>query len=486
MSSSHVPSLPPPFPGAPSRPPERRPPLRLTAPHPLVGRAILQVALVWRGQIIGYRLLDRRRKISLGPSKRTTFVTPAVGGGRRRFVLLVPKRDGYILRLTPSFDGDLHVGGSVVTVADVLGEPATGRHRGKGEVREVTLATGDRAKLAFAQTPDLRVEIRWVDAPEYIPRPKTQDPTIWKIALGTSIALGAMALILTLAWQKAPPKSLALTSERLAKIEAPVLEIKKEAARREKEAEAKKQEEGQMKRAKEKAGRLGRADAKQKETVIPKGREDILREKVSKIGLLGLIGKEKPQGSGLSKLFAATNDVEQAVAGMQGAKLVAGRGAGGLSTSGAGTGGGGTGYGHIYGAGNLDTGGRGTKGRGRGPKLAERGEKEVGVGIGKGNGEMDGSLTRDQVLKVVMAHKAGVNYCYEKELQHKQHLSGTIEFFWVIQPDGVVQKASIKTSNLSDAAVEGCILRQIKQWQFPKAAGQTVVGRFPFLFKGGT
>ena len=71
MSSSHVPSLPPPFPGAPAvRAPERRPALRLTAPHPLVGRAILQVVLVWRGQIIGYRLLDRRRKISIGPSKR--------------------------------------------------------------------------------------------------------------------------------------------------------------------------------------------------------------------------------------------------------------------------------------------------------------------------------------------------------------------------------------------------------------------------------
>jgi len=240
-----------------------------------------------------------------------------------------------------------------------------------------------------------------------------------------------------------------------------------------------------MKRAKEKAGRLGRADAKQKETVIPKGREDILREKVSKIGLLGLIGKEKPQGSGLSKLFAATNDVEQAVAGMQGAKLVAGRGAGGLSTSGAGTGGGGTGYGHIYGAGNLDTGGKGARGRGRGPKLAERGEHEVGVSLGNGGGETDGSLSKDQINKVVRAHLAGVKYCYEKELQHKSSLSGGIDIFWVIQPDGAVSKASVKQSTMSDPAVEGCIVRQVKQWQFPKAPGQTIVGRYPFIFKGG-
>src|SRR5262249_3588136 len=153
---------------------------------------------------------------------------------------------------TPMFDGDLHLGGSVVSVADVLGEPATGRHRGKGDMREVKLDVGDRAKLSFAQSPDLRLEVRWVDAPEVIPRPKTQDPTIWKVSLATSLVLGTMAFILMVAWQKAPPKTLALTTERLAKIEAPVQEIKREAARRAQEQEEKKQEEGQMKRAKEK------------------------------------------------------------------------------------------------------------------------------------------------------------------------------------------------------------------------------------------
>ena len=172
------------------------------------------------------------------------------------------------------------------------------------------------------------------------------------------------------------------------------------------------------------------------------------------------------------------------MAGMVGAKMVAGRGNGGLSTSGSGTGGGGTGFGHIYGAGNLDTGGRGTHGKGRGPKLAERGEREVSVGMGQGGGEADGSLSKEAIAKVVRAHMAGVKYCYEKELQHKSGLSGGVDIFWVIQPDGSVSKASVKSTTLSDAATEGCILRQVKQWQFPKAPGQTIVGRFPFIFKG--
>jgi hypothetical protein len=442
--------------------------------------ACLQVAVIWRGQIIGYRLLSRRRKITVGSSKRATFATPQLGG-QARFVLLAPRRgggrDGYVLNLAPTLRGELHLSGTAMSIADV-------------HSTQVDLGRGDRAKLQFTDGSDLRIEIRWVEPPDVVPRPRVQDPEMIQTMFGTSLVLGILATILMFMWHREPPRSLALSADRIAKLEAPqVLEFEKKQVAKHEEAEKpeekQKEKEGQMKRAKEKAGKLGRADAKEKDTVIPKGHEDVLREKVQRVGILSIIGKDKAPGSGLSKLFAQNNDVEQAVAGMAGAKLAVGRGAGGLSTSGSGPGGGGTGYGHIYGAGNLDTGGRGHHGTGRGPKLAERGEHEVSVGTGNGPGETDGSLSKDQIMKVVRAHMAGVKYCYEKELQHKSSLAGGVDIFWVILPDGTVQKASLKGSTLSDPATEGCILRQVKQWQFPKAPGQTIVGRFPFVFKGG-
>jgi outer membrane biosynthesis protein TonB len=437
---------------------------------------MLQVAMIWRGQIIGYRLLSRRRKITVGPSKRATFATPALGG-KNKFLLLQPQRDGYVLHLASVFKGELTLSGVTTPVADIAS-------------RDVDLARGDKAKLMFADGSDLRIEIRWVDPPEVIARPRVRDPQMVQITVGTSIVLGALALFLNIMWEKTEPKPpLALDAQRVAKIEAPAaIEFEKKEVKKQKEeaAEKSKEKEGQTKRAKEKAGRIGRNDATPKDTIIPKGKEDILREKVQKVGILSIIGRDKPAGSGLSKLFAQSNDVEQAMAGMAGAKMVVGHGAGGIATSGSGPGGGGTGYGHIYGAGNLDTGGRGTHGRGRGPKLAERGEHEVSVGLGTGGGDTDGSLSKEQVYKVVKAHFAGVKYCYEKELQHKSSLSGNIDIFWVIQPDGTVSKANVKSSAMNDAAVEGCIVRQVKQWQFPKAPGQTIVGRFPFVFKGGS
>jgi hypothetical protein len=460
-------------------------PTQAEAPRP-VAPSVLQVAMVWHGQIIGYKLLHHGGRVTVGPSKRASLVTPPLDGGRRRFTLLKPTRDGYLLRLSPEFTGEVHEGSKVTVVADLLARPAVRRRA--SDVREVRLSPGDRAKLTLTKG-NLRFEIRWVDAPEHIPKPRVEEPLLWGITIGTAALLGAMALILLIIGRSQPPPPLALTSARMAKIEAPVLEIEKKVAVRhaaEKAAEKKKQEEGQMKRAKEKAGRLGTADAKQKDTVIPKGDKDILREKVANTGILAAMGRQKAPGSGLAKLFETSNDVEQAMAGMAGAKMVAGRGSGGLSTSGAGTGGGGTGFGHIYGSGNLDTGGRGRHGHGRGPKLAERGEKEVSVGMGGGGGETDGSLSKEQINKVVRAHLAGVKYCYEKELQHKQSLAGGIDIFWVIQPDGTVSKANVKSTTMGDAAVEGCIVRQVKQWQFPKAPGQTIVGRYPFIFKGGT
>jgi hypothetical protein len=440
-------------------------------------RALLQVAVIWRGQILGYRLLGRRGRITVGPSKRATFSTPPLEG-KNKYLLVRPGKGTFIIALTPTLGGEITLAGIPTPVGAIAN-------------REVTLSPGDKAKLIFGDGSDLRLEMRWVDPPDRIPRPRIKDPHMVQITVGTAAVVGAFALLLNLIWERDVPRPpLALDSSRVAKIEVPlVLDFEKKQQKKqeaEKTEEKSKEKEGQTKRAKDKAGRLGREDATQKDTVIPQGKDDVLREKVQKVGILSVLGHQKAPGSGLSKLFAQTNDVEQAMNGMAGAKMAVGHGAGGLSTAGSGTGGGGTGFGHIYGAGNLDTGGRGTHGRGRGPKLAERGEHEVGVSLGNGGGETDGSLSKEQINKVVRAHLAGVKYCYEKELQHKSSLAGGVDIFWVIQPDGSVSKANVKQSTMGDAAVEGCIVRQVKQWQFPKAPGQTIVGRYPFIFKGGT
>jgi hypothetical protein len=133
----------------------------------------------------------------------------------------------------------------------------------------------------------------------------------------------------------------------------------------------------------------------------------------------------------------------------------------------------------------MDTGGRASRGRGRGPTLASRKEHEVKLDVAPGNVEEGGGLSKEQINKVVRSHLNAVKFCYEKELQRKPTLSGKLEIYWVILPDGTVDKSKVASSSVEDAAVEGCVVRQVKQWSFPKSDGRTVVQSYPFIFKGG-
>ena len=458
----------------------------------MTSKSMLQVALVWRGKILAYRLCAPGQRVTVGPSHRATLVTPPLDPARGRarcpLLLSTKPRGCYRLRLTDTFTGELTLQGEARSVAEAFAT-ATPVRRQPG-TRELILRPGDRARLLFANTDDLRIEIRYVDPPPSIRRPSLSrtEPFFARTTALTALVMGLfLAAVLIFAPEEEPAK-LALSAERVARILPPELAEPPALltpASPKKAEEKTKEEAGQMKKAKDDKGKLGRHDAPNKDTIVPKGDKDILRDKVSKVGLLGLIGKERPQGSGLAKLFSEERDVEQAIAGMKGATVVAGRGSGGLSTTGSGMGGGGTGLGHLFGAGEVDTGGRASRGRGRGPTLVSRKEREVKLDIAAGSVDEGGGLTKEQVARVVRAHQNAIKFCYEKELQRKPTLGGKIEVYWVIIPDGSVEKSRIAVTTMEDGAVEGCIARQIKQWVFPRSDGRTVVQSYPFLFKGG-
>jgi TonB family protein len=126
-------------------------------------------------------------------------------------------------------------------------------------------------------------------------------------------------------------------------------------------------------------------------------------------------------------------------------------------------------------------GGHGAKNTGNGPGHVG---KEVKVSVETGTGTADGGLSREQILKVVLSHKAAIQFCYEKELQRFPHLAGTVKIDWKVNLDGRVETVKVASSSLGNPSAEGCMVRQVKQWQFPKPNGVAAMVQFPFIFKG--
>jgi TonB family protein len=102
-----------------------------------------------------------------------------------------------------------------------------------------------------------------------------------------------------------------------------------------------------------------------------------------------------------------------------------------------------------------------------------------------GTSQQHGGLSAEQIQRVVRAHMGAVRACYEIEAQRNPGLKGGVTVQWSIDPSGAVTNASVASSTLSNARVEGCLVRQVKNWKFPGADTATVVSGFPFKFAVG-
>ncbi len=106
------------------------------------------------------------------------------------------------------------------------------------------------------------------------------------------------------------------------------------------------------------------------------------------------------------------------------------------------------------------------------------------VGILEEETEVDGGLDKDVIARVIETYLGQIRYCYERQLSASPELYGKVLVKFTIGPDGLVKAQSIGSSTLKSAMVEGCILRRVTDWQFPKPKGGTNVNvTYPFLFK---
>jgi hypothetical protein len=214
-------------------------------------------------------------------------------------------------------------------------------------------------------------------------------------------------------------------------------------------------------------------------------------------------------GEEIKHTLKTIDSVAGALSGLNSANVVLGMGPG-TSLKGSGPGGGGTGPGVAFGSGTLNTGwGPGTGGGfgsgaggpgGRGSGGNGLGGTGGGTGTGNGTGggarergvvfgnqalAASGGLSAEQVRRVVMAHTGALRACYESEAQRNPQLRGGVTVAWQIDATGAVTNASLAGTTLSNARVEGCVVRQVRAWHFPASDAPTTVAGYPFRFGVG-
>ncbi len=85
---------------------------------------------------------------------------------------------------------------------------------------------------------------------------------------------------------------------------------------------------------------------------------------------------------------------------------------------------------------------------------------------------------------MINRHIGEVIYCYEKGLQVQAGLSGRVGVKFTINGSGIVSVASVASSSINSAQVEGCVLNKLRGWKFPKpVGGVNVKVQYPFVLK---
>ena len=152
-------------------------------------------------------------------------------------------------------------------------------------------------------------------------------------------------------------------------------------------------------------------------------------------------------------------------------------GIGGLGLVGTGRGGGG------YGVGTIGLGTGSGYGRGSGSGFGGRGTRVPTVRQAKA--EVQGSLDKEIIRRIVRAHINEVRHCYNQALARDPYAKGRVVIQFVVSPQGKVRAASVREDTLADKSVGTCISAAVLRWTFPKPTGSDVIVSYPFVLEPG-
>jgi TonB family protein len=93
-----------------------------------------------------------------------------------------------------------------------------------------------------------------------------------------------------------------------------------------------------------------------------------------------------------------------------------------------------------------------------------------------------GTVKRENIDHTIKSHMTRFRSCYQRQLQRRPGLKGTVVMEITIRTDGTLRSASVAETSLHDPAVETCLSDELMRLEFaPPRRGEVVV-RYPFTF----
>jgi hypothetical protein len=443
----------------------------------------LRLAMVWNQTVLDEQILDAPRNVVLGYGPEALFPLPETQAARGDLTLLTPSGDSYSLLLPPDARGALWIAGQRRDVHELLRSSPS-----------LTLGPDDYGVVSLGAASYFFQQVRPAIRPRRAFSSLDGDAVQ---SFGLSLFVHVCVLLLMLLAQRELPeeRTLELPADLISRFlvspppEDFLQEVKKERGDKKEDGGLRMKDEGGGKKDKSDEGRVGKREAKQKDTQIEGENKGAIVTKVRGMGLLGALSG----GDSLRAAFSAPS-VGDILSGLGSARTELGQGSGGRGLRGVGAGGGGNTPGNLFGAGGLGTGigsgsgaggGRGRGGAGGHGSGDGAGRGEAKVQLTAGTPQVSGYLSAEQINRVVRANQAALRYCYESEVQRQRGLKGKIIVQWRVDRAGLVPTARVASTTLNDSRVEGCIVRQVRKWHFPKPDGGEVSVMYPFIFGVG-
>ncbi|MBK9754448.1 MAG: AgmX/PglI C-terminal domain-containing protein [Nannocystis sp.] len=149
----------------------------------------------------------------------------------------------------------------------------------------------------------------------------------------------------------------------------------------------------------------------------------------------------------------------------------------------------------AYGEGTLGLGNYGLIGKGGGGGTGSGYGRGAGAGFGgrgtrvptvrQAKAEVQGSLDKDIIRRIVRAHINEVRHCYNQGLSADPNLKGRVVIQFDIDLKGKVPNATVSEDTVPDKTVGACIRAALLRWTFPKPVGGVVTVSYPFVLEPG-